>query len=101
MIGTLTRNDTGQYVPFRSRALGSPTLAVALAGKPLHARVRNLGRAFLGYSTEAADKLRGVTNAITKRRRLNKLAGCPAYNRIGGTWTRTMRGRCSRSWRHG
>lgn len=82
---TLTRID-GRYVPYASRALNSPALAKALAGGPLHARVRKLGRAILGHSTEAVDQNRGYRNRLGKRRRLNKLAGHPRHNRRGHRW---------------
>jgi len=104
--GTLTRNDRGQYVPFVSRALNNPALARALAGKPLHARIRKLGRAALGHSTAAIDLGRMYWGKVAKRRRQRKAARAtrrktgrrPRYTRTG-PWRRTKRAMSSRSWR--
>ena len=96
---TLTRNAKGNYVPFVSRALNSKALAQALAGKPLHARMRQMMRSALGHSTALADQGRHVANATAKRRRLNKAAGHPTYTRTGA-WSRTKRAMSGRSWRH-
>ena len=95
---TLTRNVKGQYVPFVSRALNSPALAKALAGRPLHAMIRKLGRVSLGHSTEAIDQNRNFWGKVAKRRELNKVAGHPRHTRVGA-WTRTRRAMCGRSWR--
>ena len=101
-MATLTKNDKGQYVPFRSRALNDPALAKALEGKPLHAMARKSARAALGYSTDAIDQERHVANVKATNRRLRKATKGqrPQYMRIGGRWTRTTRGMCSHSWRH-
>ncbi len=81
MTVTLIINDKGQYVPFMSRALGSPALAKALRGKPLYARVRKMGRGALGQDTECADQNRKYRGEIAKRRRLRKSARATRQNR--------------------
>jgi len=87
--GTLTRNDKGQYVPFASRALNDPALAKALAGKPLHAQIRKLGRA--GHDTEMDDQSRMFWGKVAANRRRRKAARATRrqrkrYNRRGHVW---------------